>query len=321
MYIFIYYIRTIATILITNSHYSSIWPIAGLAVGGLLGNVLFFAVSGFLLFNTKENFGKWYLKRFLRVYPVMIFVTLLTVLMGIYPLTNWAQAYKLFVFPTNYIFLVWLMLLYIPFYWINWISRKYTKFMETTLIIISVAWLLIYFVYIDKTLYCIDNVSQPFILFLYFISMLMGALFKKYIHFFKKIKCSNVIFLFLGLAVYFGSKVAFSKIPSISFWQIVNQMSILVVLYFLFAFFIGIEEFLKKAPRWINMSIEFCSKITLQIYLVQFVIIYKMGSFDFPLNFLGTTFTIFVVASVVYFVESFIRKEIKRGERNAKSTD
>ena len=81
------------------------------------------------------------------------------------------------------------------------------------------------------------------------------------------------------------------------------------------------QEFLKKAPRWINMSIEFCSKITLQIYLVQFVIIYKMGSFDFPLNFLGTTFTIFVVASVVYFVESFIRKEIKRGERNAKSTD
>lgn len=58
MYSFIHYLRTIATVLITNSHYSHIWPIADLAAGGLIGNILFFAVSGFCLFNIKENFGK-----------------------------------------------------------------------------------------------------------------------------------------------------------------------------------------------------------------------------------------------------------------------
>ena len=249
MYVFIHYIRTIATILITNSHYSNIWPVASLAMGGLLGNVLFFAVSGFCLFNVKENFGKWYLKRFLRVYPVMIFVTLLTILIGTYPLMNWEQAYKLFLFPTNYIFLVWLMLLYVPFYWIAWASKKYTKFMETSLIVIVVTWLLVYFVCIDKTSYGIDNVSQPFILFLYFISMLIGGLFKKYIHLFKKMKYSNIIFLFLSLAMYFGTKIVFSKIPSISFWQIVNQISILAVLYFFVCGFCWNGRNFKKSTK------------------------------------------------------------------------
>ena len=63
MYYFINYLRTIATVLITNSHYSNIWPISDLAAGGLLGNILFIAASGFCLLNIKENFGKWYLKR------------------------------------------------------------------------------------------------------------------------------------------------------------------------------------------------------------------------------------------------------------------
>ena len=88
------------------------------------------------------------------------------------------------------------------------------------------------------------------------------------------------------------------------------------------------EEILKKAPKWINKSIEFCAKITLQIYLVQFVIIYKLESLAFPLNFIATTFTILIAASVIYFVELAIRKEtkkivdkIKRGEGNAKGKD
>ncbi len=37
MYSFINYLRAIATLLITNSHYGQIWPIDDLAAGGLLG--------------------------------------------------------------------------------------------------------------------------------------------------------------------------------------------------------------------------------------------------------------------------------------------
>ena len=226
MYYFINYLRTIATVLITNSHYSNIWPIADLAAGGLLGNILFFAASGFCLFNVKENFGKWYLKRILKIYPVMIAFTLLAVAIGDYSLASGKDAVRLFLYPTNYIFLVWLMLSYIAFYVIAWLSKKYTKTPEIALITLVIAWILTYFIFVDKSVYHIDEVSKPFILFLYFSSMLIGALFKKHIEKFGKTKIVNVLFLGVSLVVYFGSKIAFSKIQSIVFWQILNQLSI-----------------------------------------------------------------------------------------------
>ena len=45
----IVYLRVIATFLITNSHFKNIWPISALASGGLLGDILFFAISGYCL--------------------------------------------------------------------------------------------------------------------------------------------------------------------------------------------------------------------------------------------------------------------------------
>ena len=99
MLAFINYLRLMATILITNSHFSNVWPISAMASGGLLGNVIFLAVSGFLLFNIKVNFKKWFLKRFLRIYPALFAFTLFTVLIGVYPLNTFADAFKLFIYP------------------------------------------------------------------------------------------------------------------------------------------------------------------------------------------------------------------------------
>ena len=134
--------------------------------------------------------------------------------------------------------------------------------------------------------------------------------------------------LLVSLVVYFGSKIAFSKIPSISFWQILNQFSILAVLYFTFAVFMGFENQIKKLPAWINKSVGFLAKMTLHIYLVQFVIIRRLESLPFPVNFLVTTAAILVAACAVYYVEYFIKKgislltdKVKGNRKNAKSND
>ena len=328
MYYFINYLRTIATVLITNSHYSNIWPISDLAAGGLLGNILFFAASGFCLLNIKENFGKWYLKRIAKIWPVMIGFTLLTVLIGDYSLASWKDAVRLFLYPTNYIFLVWLMISYIAFYVLAWLSKKYDKTIEISLSVLFGVWILMYFIFVDKSVYHIDDVEKPFVLFLYFSSMLIGALFKKYIDKFGKIKAANVILLFVSLIVYFGSKIAFSKIQSIVFWQILNQLSILVVLYFMFAVFIGLEDCFKKIPDWINKAVKFVAGITLHIYIVQFVIIRRLEGLIFPVNFLVTTVAILALACAVYSAEFFIKKGIallidktKGKKENAESND
>lgn len=328
MYYFINFIRAIATVLITNSHYGQIWPIDDLAAGGLLGNILFFAASGFCLFNIKENFGKWYLKRIVKIYPVMAVFTLITVLIGDYTLTSVKDAVQLFLYPTNYMFLVWLMLVYVAFYFVACFSKKQCRVVEIALAVTLSAWVLTYFIFVDKSIYHIDDVSKPFILFLYFSSMLLGALFKKHSHKFNKAGVINVLLLLVSLVVYFGSKIAFSKIPSISFWQILNQFSILAVLYFMFAVFMGFENQLKKLPAWINRSIGFLAKMTLHIYLVQFVIIRRLEGLPFPVNFLVTTAAILAVACAVYYVEYFFKKgillltdKIKGNKKNAENND
>ena len=75
--------------------------------------------------------------------------------------------------------------------------------------------------------------------------MLMGALFRKH-----QSKVENgklylyIILLPISLVLYFGAKIAFVKINQIAPLQIVNQISILFVLYSIFSLFFN--DFLFK---------------------------------------------------------------------------
>lgn len=53
MIFYITVLRALAAMLITNAHYNNVYPIEIIANGGLLGDVIFFAVSGFCLYNIK----------------------------------------------------------------------------------------------------------------------------------------------------------------------------------------------------------------------------------------------------------------------------
>ena len=312
MFAFVNYLRAIATVLITNSHYGTVWPSSALAVGGLLGNVLFFAVSGFCLFKIKENFPKWYGKRILKILPVMIIFTLFTILIGVYKPTTGADWIRLLVFPTNYVFIVWIVILYIPFYLVAYFSGKKPKVLKISCLVVFAAWLIVYFVAIDKSAYTVDEVYKPFILFVYFLSMLVGAFFKQNYDKFVKGKKINILFLLISLVAYFGSKFAITKFQSLLVVQILNQFVLLVSLYFFLAVFIGFEERLKKFNKKFNGFISYVAKLTLYIYLVQFVVIAYLDHLVFPLNFLVITVGIFASASALYYLEYFIRKGISK---------
>ena len=311
MYIFINYLRVLAAILITNSHYGQVWPVADLAAGGLIGNILFFAISGFCLYYIKEKFFQYYCKRILRIYPLLVFFTLFTVLIGDYSINSFNDVVRLFIYPTNYIFIVWLMIAYALFYIIAYLSKKYDKLLEITFVSLIVVWLLTYLVFVEKSVYHIDNVSEPFILFLYFISMLMGALFRKH-----QSKVENgklylyIILLPISLVLYFGAKIAFVKINQIAPLQIVNQISILFVLYSIFSLFILLERKLNALPCKVNKVAKFLSGLTLHIYVVQFMVIRRLQHLVFPLNLVIVSIGIIVLAIVVYLVEKFIRESI-----------
>lgn len=57
MFEFVIYLKALATILITNSHFDTIYPISQLSMGGSIGNSIFFWVCYYsqLYFNSSQK--------------------------------------------------------------------------------------------------------------------------------------------------------------------------------------------------------------------------------------------------------------------------
>ena len=117
MIFYITVLRALAAMLITNAHYIGIYPTDLIANGGLLGDVIFFAVSGFCLVDIKQSFPQWYSKRIIRIYPVVWIITSVYIVLGFYTFDDWTLA-EYFLYPTYYHFVASIIILYIPYYFI-----------------------------------------------------------------------------------------------------------------------------------------------------------------------------------------------------------
>lgn len=302
MVFFITCLRALAACVITNAHYTDVYPTDLIANGGLIGDILFFAVSGYCLYHVKFSFPRWYGKRLYRIYPSVIIITLIYLMMGFYPITS-ENAISWFIYPTHYHFIASIVVLYIAYY----IVMKMETFRKHLLVImlsIGVVWLLVYLLFYDKSVYHIDNVYEPMIRFLFFESMLLGAYFRqndeKYRNHFS---WWYVIAFLITFVAYFASKMMFSKRASIAIFQPINQILIFAVLFFIFRIFAGIDHKLERLPNPLKAVIGFLSKITLEIYLVQYVIEDSLRSIaPFPLNWLVLTVTILVSAIVLHLI-------------------
>lgn len=84
MIFFVTVLRALAACIITNAHYTGVYPTDLIANGGLLGDVMFFAVSGFCFAKVKEPFPKWYFKRLVRILPVVWLITAIYGIVGLF---------------------------------------------------------------------------------------------------------------------------------------------------------------------------------------------------------------------------------------------
>lgn len=302
MILFVTVLKALAAIIITNAHYVGVYPTDLIANGGLLGDVLFFAVSGFCLCNIKLPFFRWYGKRIVRIYPQVLLITALYLLIGVFSLGS-GGVFRLFVYPTNYHFVASIVFLYIPFYAIMRIE-KLKAHLPAVMLAVFAAALLVYILFIDKTTYNVDTVRAPFIRFLFAESMLLGAYFRTHLSAYQnKSRAINWILTVLFAGTYFASKMAFSKIPSIGRFQIVNQIVLFLLLYFIFKSFAGIDGKLERMPAPVKSVFSFLSRITLEIYLVQIGIIPFFAALcPFPLNWLCLTGIILCGAFLLHFV-------------------
>lgn len=167
--------------------------------------------------------------------------------------------------------------------------------------------LILYFTVYDKSYYHIDNVREPMIWFLFLQSMLLGAYFREQ-DYVKSKKYNGAIFFLLicFVILYFISKLLFVKYPHISGYQLMNQMILWIVLYFIFRIFMSFEDSFKNmSPRLLAIA-KFLADHTLEIYLVQYVIIVKLNYGPFPINWLIVSFAIIVSAMVLRYVSQLI---------------
>ena len=314
---FINFLRVLAAICITNSHFSNVWPISGMASGGMLGDVLFFAISGYCLFRSDyrlSDFGGWYAKRINRIYITVIIITLLTCFSNGFPATV-VEGFKIFIYPTQYHFVASIMVLYIVYYIWMLLLKRWKIQIWVSGIAFFFFFIVVYILKFDKSWYHIDVVEQNFIRLLFFASMLLGAYFKETENGNVKNKYTDVrkagIMCIISIIVYFAVRIV---IPRFEFYriQLLTWLAILFALYWIFRWAQSLETFLIEMPTKVKHILQSFAGITLQIYLVQYPIIERFATLVFPLNLLIITILIILAAVAVYLVDKGIKKGMRK---------
>lgn len=304
MVMYITVLKVLAACLITNSHYTHVYPLEMIANGGLIGDILFFAVSGYCLYYAKGSFVKWYGKRVVRCYVPVIIITAFYMLLGYYTLEN-ESIFWWYVYPTYYHFVASIIILYIPYYAIVKCDIL-RKNLLGIMLAVFVVYLLVYFLVYDKSYYHIDNVRQPMIRFLFFESMLLGAWFRQKDEQYR-CRCprgGDVLVTVCAFIAYFASKVLFSCNMLPSELQIVNQILIFLLLYALLRLMSALDRYMDKYINGKAYSVmTYLASLTLEIYVVQYVVIEIVRPwFAFPLNWFALTGSILLMAGILHWV-------------------
>lgn len=97
-------------------------------------------------------------------------------------------------------------------------------------------------------------------------------------------------------------------------FQFLNQIAIFALLYFLFRTFCGLDGKLEKMPTWSKKIVAFLSDMTLEIYVVQYVIIRVVRDFGlfFPLNWIVLTASILLSAFILHKVCGMIYGAVEK---------
>ena len=306
MIYFIVFLRFLAACLITNAHYTDIYPLEIIANGGLLGDVIFFAVSGYCLCNIKLSFPKWYSKRFMRCYVPVIFATAVYMILGAYSTEKHSFTWW-YIYPTYYHFVASIIVLYIPFYFIlkyDYMKKRLPLIMG----VVAVIQLILYVTIYDKSTYHIDTVREPMIRILFFECMLLGSYFRINDKMYRgRFSGLSLIGTALFAALYFASKLFLSKGILNSNVQIVNQYILFGFLICIFRLFTGLDHKLEQMPHWIKYVVTYISEITLEIYVVQYVIIDWIRPVGrFPLNWILITASILLAATTLHYICRYI---------------
>ena len=311
---FVDVLRAIATIIITNSHFSPIYMSSTFAKGGAFGNSLFFLISGFCLFNIDEPFKKWYPKRLLRLYIPFLLFTCFNLYIG---KSFWESAFFSIIFPAQYWFICALIIMYPIYYFVITHPYKYRKCICLVILIFLYS---TFYLFLDKTRYVVETAGFYGIRFSYFFSfflMLSGGYIREnysIVLSYVKNRTIQVTALFLGsLWLYFLFILSMNKFTFLYKVQFIETILCFSTTFTLMLSILSLEPFLKKTQTTVIMrTIRYLSSCTLEIYLVQFPIINWVGKLILPtgIKFFIAVTTILLRAFVLKLSSRFVNQEL-----------
>ena len=297
---YIYLLKFLAIILITNSHFKPIYTgsLVPLAFGGAMGCSIFFFVSGYTLaLSKKDNFWKWIGRRYLRIYPTAWLYFLLTgVMFG-----EWHSSWQNWVFLNSTWFLSAIVTFYLLFFFV---SKYLSKWYLHLALISSIGAVITYFCN-DHSYWMIDFAFNETRLhwFYYFAFMLIGAWVRTNDKL--QIKGNKWLLILLSVGCFvgtYGIKFICEKYPAIMNMQLLFPIMLIVTTLVNFV----MARNCPLTNPYIYKLVIFVAGITLELYIVQSRLIGLCSQLEFPYRLLLVIVAIPVCAWILHRVMGWL---------------
>ena len=319
---FINLLRLLAIFLVVNSHCEDLYPISLLATGGALGNGLFFIISGFLYAYSFEGtqkatrFGSWYGKRIVKLVPltyVYLLISRFGELRALIEERDIARLLWTFLFPTYYWFMGAFCVFLIAYYFI--VRSRDRRTVPCAFVVLLVLYIAAYALFVDKTVWSVENSDSFFRWIYYFAIMLSGACVYRRREFLARFQPWK---LFLGAAAavvaMYADKYAMTQSALMMGMQWINQVCVMVFCVFAMAWGVAMEDRKRRscAGRLLALGGRI-SKLSWEIYLVHRTLIPLFVGIIFPANIvLLLAVTVLCAAVLHWLYDDCILKRLSR---------
>jgi peptidoglycan/LPS O-acetylase OafA/YrhL len=304
-------LRVLAILLIANSHLEELYPFRPLAADGLIGNSLFFLLSGLgLALSPRTGEGRfldWYRRRLSRIYPGLW----LTVLVGMILIQgawrDWTplEFARNLIWPTAYGFIAQIILFYPAFYLLK--AARSPAVERGVMLGLTASYLAVAVFHYD-----LHVLSWIF----YFQVMLLGGLLAGRVHEMGRHGKRDLLVLSASMLIYVVVKLAMvtGRIPSHT--SILHLLTLPILLSLLGLSAAAPVQALARHPR-LAPVLGLVAGMTLEIYLVHgFVHKWpRVLMLPFPINLVAFWAATLPLAWVVSIASDRVRRLLASGSR------
>lgn len=303
------FLKVMAALMITNSHFLPLYRNVSksLATFGVQGNALFFFVSGFLLMMGFDrhslSFANWYKRRINRLWPSVFLWGIISALVWDAPLTLGRL-----LLADGYWFLQSIVVNYILFYVVcKCLMRRFGggKSYLSKVFGLSIAATLAFFVMMPKAEGSIFHTDLHFVC--HFSIMIMGAMaYCRQQQVRTRKNYRDIMWMMLSFAAYF---ILMKAGKGQADWRYYIQILALGPLHTFvwYAYKVASCGFVGRLfqRKYCGRTLHLIASLTLEIYIVQFMVITDKLNSLFPLNVVLVFIMICIAAYLLRVVTQF----------------